>query len=533
MTTFQPIGLRLFDANTLFARRSSPAGQPLDGLRALSRTLGQPAQSVQTDSGALPDFLSAAAASLSALRGAGVASQSGAFTLTTSAPDALNVTSLASAAHARSAGFTSPDDEVTAGTLALSTGGRTYNVAINQGEKLKDVVAGIRASGAPVDAALVADPNQAGQLRLSVTTRATGYDASGSAADALTIDETDAGTTGKALGLIVDHQATNAQFTLHGVLQSSRNDLITDDITGGTIDLANPALNGSAAGAASALGSGGAGGGDGALVSVDSVAQAGEVRSGVFGSESAQVKAGTLSLTVEGKRFDVAVNSGDTLADVRRNVENSGAGVRATLVKDGGGVRLAIAARETGYAIGGRPQDALSVTETSTGDSGQALSPEVTQAASNARVTVNGTVIESRGNTISNAIPGFTLNARHVSAAPEVVSLPGGGLRAPLNVENELNRVLQAQLLKPRDLGFAGDSNDSAKDDVKQLGDPTKTTPARRPATGGNESSRRDIMQKLTAVDDIFSGLKATQALLASGGGATDSAAVSGSAAPG
>ena len=517
MSTFQPIGLRLFDGTPLSGRRAPSTSQPLDQLRALSRSLSQPDRRLQTTGAALPDFVRAATANLSAVRGAGVDSDSGAFTLARASADTLSVTSLASAAHARSSGFASPDDEVTAATLGLTIGSRTYNVNVAQGAKLKDVVAGIRASGAPVDATLVNDPGQPGTLRLSVTARATGYAPSGNADEALTISETDAGVSGKALGLVVDHRATNALYTLHGVALVGRDNRFTDDLTGATIDLTNPTGPGSTRQAVlkgSATPSDG--GGDGALVSVDSVAQAAEARSGIFASENAAVKAGTLSLTVEGKRFDVAINSGDTLADVRRGIENSGASVRATLVKDGGGVRLSIAAREPGYPLKGRPEDALAVTETSTGEGGgQALGVAVTQAARNARVTVNGTVIESRSNTISNAIPGFTLNAKHVSASPEVVTVPTGGVRTPVNVENELNRVLQAQLLKPRDLGFAGDSNDNGKDDVKQLGDPTKTTPARRPAGGGNESSRRDILQKLTAVDNIFGGLKAAQAFLA------------------
>jgi hypothetical protein len=88
-----------------------------------------------------------------------------------------------------------------------------------------------------------------------------------------------------------------------------------------------------------------------------------------------------------------------------------------------------------------------------------------------------------------------------------------------LNVGNEVNRVLQAHLLNPRNFGLA-DSDTAkvtAKDDNKPTDESSWSSPARKLADGGTESSRRDIQQKLTAVDDIFGGLRAARTLLTAG----------------
>ncbi|HEY2901164.1 MAG TPA: hypothetical protein VGL59_11350 [Polyangia bacterium] len=523
MSAISLTGLQLFDTPLAFQKQSSPvpSKNPLDGLRALVQSLTQPDPGLQAgrDSGILPDFLSAASSAAASLRSTGTSSSSsGAFSVTRNAiVDPVHVSSLATAAHARSSGFSSLDDEVTAGTLALQINGAKYTLNIAQGETLKDVVAGVRGLGAPVDATV---ENDGGKLRLGITTRATGFKPSGSASDALTVSETDSGSTGQLLGVAVDHHATNAIFTLHGVAQQQTDNHVTDAVTGASFDLTNPPASTASSGTADAtqrsaqLLRGVVGTPIGARISVDSLASAAQVRSSLYASADAAVKSGTLSLNVEGKQTDVTINEGDTLADVRRNIQNSGAAVNATLVSDSGGVHLSIIASATGYPLKGRPEDALTVTENSTGASGQSLNPSVTQAATNASVTVDGTTTQSRSNAVTGAIAGFTLNAQHLSTTgAEVVTLPGiGGLRAPINVENELNRVLQAQLLKPRDFGVT-DATAVKKDDVT-ANDPTKSAAARGQPDGGTESSRRDILQKLTAVDDIFGALQAAHTLL-------------------
>ena len=516
MSTMRPIGLLLFDAPSASERKARSAQRPLDGIRDLTQALGGSSAQRRSPSTALPDFVSAA--NIAALRGNSATSASAAFTVTRAPVEPIRVTSLASAAHAQSQGFGSLDDEITAGTLGLTVGGRSYSLNIAQGSTLKDVVAGVRALGAPVDVSVDSDGSK---LHLGIKNRNTGFDPGGTAADALVINQSATGSSGQALGLTVDHQASNAVYTLRGVTSVRTSNRVTDDITGASIDLTNPAsaprpgLDDDQLTLSGPRGVGAAR--NSALVQIDSLARSAQVQSALFDSERDTVKAGTLSLKVEGKSYDVNIKAGDTLADVRRGIENSGAAVSAKIVTDNGGVRLSITSQATGYPLKGRPADALTVSATSTGSSGRALNPTTTQDASNASITVNGAGVSSRSNTINGALPGLTVNAQHVSASAELIALPGSAaVRPPLNVENEVNRVLQAHLLNPRNFGLV--DNDSPKITVKEDNKPTDesswSSPARKLATGGTESSRRDIQQKLTAVDDIFGGLRAARTLL-------------------
>ncbi|HET6279427.1 MAG TPA: hypothetical protein VFH73_00615 [Polyangia bacterium] len=438
-----------------------------------------------------------------------------AFSVARSESAAISISSLATAASARSGGFSSLDDQVTAGTLNLKVNGASYNVAIAQGATLKDVVGSIRALGADVNAGVERD---GGQYFLRITNRSTGYDTGRAPDDALTISETSTGSDGQRLAARIDNVATNAAFTINGVTQVRRQNLVTDAQSGTSVDLAkvsagiSPALapdNFAEFGPAAS-----AGPGRRYLVSVESLAEAAEARSALFASEKELVKAGTFSLAVEGRRFGVAVNDGDTLAQVRQRIEDSGADVRASIVNDSGGVRLSITSRQKGYPVRGTPADALSVGESSTGSSGQSLNATV-RAATNAVVNVNGTVTSSRSDTVTGAVPGFTLSLKKVSEnGGEVIALPAPGRKPPINVDNALDRVLQAQLLTTR--GIAAPIEEEKLNQVRQRSEiADKTQDTRKPAAGGNESSRGDILNKLTAVDGIFGGLRSARQFLA------------------
>jgi len=503
------IGNSIFDSNLVFDKSVSRAARPTDGWRELQQSLNGSTPGAALRRTGLPDFLQAAQQSGASTRMLDAAPV--AFSVARSDSAAISISSLATAASARSGGFSSLDDEVTAGTLNLKVGGASYNVAIAQGATLKDVVGSVRALGADINTTVERDR---GQYFLR-----TGYDTSGAPDDALTISETSTGAGGKQFGARIDNVATNAAFTINGVSQVRRQNLITDAQSGTSVDLAKVS-----AGISPALGpdtfaefgpSSASGPGRRYLVSVESLAQAAEARSALFSSEKDLVKAGTFSLAVEGRRFNVAVRDGDTLAQVRQRIEDSGAGVRASIVNDSGGVRLSITSRQKGFPARGTPADALSVSETSTGSSGQSLGASV-RAATNAVVRVNGSATTSRSDTVTGAVPGFTLSLKKVSfeAGGEVITLPAPGRRPPVNVDNALDRVLQAQLLTTR--GIAAPQEEDKLNQVRQRGDAAdKIQETRKPATGGNESSRNDILNKLTAVDGIFGGLRSARQFLA------------------
>jgi flagellar capping protein FliD len=506
------IGNSIFDSNPVFDKREPRAARPTDGWRELQQSLNGSTSGAALQRTGLPDFLQAAqqpGASTRLLDAAPVA-----FSVARNDSAAISISSLATAASARSGGFSSLDDQITAGTLNLKVNGASYNVAIAQGATLKDVVGSVRALGADVNATVERD---AGLYFLRITNRSTGYDTGGAPDDALTITETSSGSDGKQLGARIDNVATNAAFTINGVSQLRRQNLITDAQSGTSVDLTKVS-----AGIAPALapdtfaefGPGSASGpGRRYVVSVESLAQAAEARSALFSSEKDLVKAGTLSLAVEGRRFNVTVNDGDTLAAVRQRIEDSGAG-SASIVNDSGGVRLSITSRQKGFPLRGTPADALSVSETSTGSSGQSLGATV-RAATNAVVRVNGTATTSRSDTVTGAVPGFTLSLKKVSfeGGGEVITLPAPGRKPPVNVDNAIDRVLQAQLLTTR--GIAPPQEEDKLNQVRQRNDAAeKVGETRRPAAGGNESSRNDILDKLTAVDGIFGGLRSASQFL-------------------
>ncbi len=115
----------------------------------------------------------------------------------------------------------------------------------------------------------------------------------------------------------------------------------------------------------------------------------------------------------------IAIGAGETsLSAIRDKINSAGAGVTATLVTDASGTRLSLRSRETGVENAFR----VSVAETSNdGDAATGLSAlgydasatgspmARTTSAANADLTVNGIVLSSASNTLSNVVDGLTL----------------------------------------------------------------------------------------------------------------------------
>lgn len=508
------IGDSLFDSNLVFDKRASRVVRPADGLRALQRSLtGDPQQARRAS---LPDFLAAAQPAAQFNRVLETPPAAFSVTRAEQSGTSISIASLATAASARSTGFSSLDDQVTAGTLSLKLKGQSYAVTIAQGATLKDVANSVRGLGADVDASI---EREGAKVFLQIKRRSTGYSVADGPDAALSLSETVTGTDGQRLGAEISNVATNAVFSINGVTQVRAQNLITDAQSGTSIDLARVSAGIAPALAPDAFTDFGAsksrGTGQGFLVSVESLSRAAEARSGLFRSENELIKAGTLALAVEGRSFNVAINDGDTLGQVRQRIEASGADVRAALVADSGGVRLSLTSRQTGYPLRGRPEDALAVSETSTtGAGGQSLGLSITQAATNAVVKVNGAATSSRTDDVTGAVPGFTLSLKKVSSSGELVTLPVARGRTPVDVGNEVNRVLQAQLLTTRVIA-PPQEEEKVRQTRQKLDVSDKVQEARKPIAG-SESSRADILKKLTAVDDIFGGLKATGQFLES-----------------
>lgn len=152
----------------------------------------------------------------------------------------IAVESLATTAKTRSVGFASPTAEVRAGRLEIEVKGSSpWQIEIEEGATLPDVVDAIRASGAPVNATIVSDGTNS---YLSLANRETGH-AVGSAADsALVVRQTLTGSTGTALfgvspanewdPLEVRAAAQNAVLHVDGLRMERTSNTIGDAVPG-------------------------------------------------------------------------------------------------------------------------------------------------------------------------------------------------------------------------------------------------------------------------------------------------------------
>lgn len=154
---------------------------------------------------------------------------------------------------------------------------------------------------------------------------------------------------------------------------------------------------------------------------------------------------GTGTLTIElgswgggsftaGSTTPVSISIGageDNLTDIAAKINDVNAGVSAVVLKDSNGERLLLRSKETGLDNGFRisaADDDGSATDNSglsrlsydgTGSSGTTQ----TQAAQNALSSINGVAIETASNTLSDTVPGLTLQLSQVTSAPVEITV--------------------------------------------------------------------------------------------------------------
>lgn len=172
-------------------------------------------------------------------------------------------------------------------------------------------------------------------------------------------------------------------------------------------------------------------------VQVTALAQVQSIKSAQSASASAIGAAGTLTIQVGtwagsgvGTTFtaasgsatvNVSVAATDTLSDLATKINNAGAGVSALVVSNAGQDQLLIRGSATGAAAGFQitAADELGVPVTNgTGVGAFAYAHNgtsyygstQTQAAQNASLTIDGIAVASATNTVSDAVPGVTLN---------------------------------------------------------------------------------------------------------------------------
>lgn len=135
--------------------------------------------------------------------------------------------------------------------------------------------------------------------------------------------------------------------------------------------------------------------------------------------------------------FSVSIAATDTLTNVASKINSAGAGVSAVVVTSGGLDRLLIRGNSTGNANGFKidafDSTSTPITDGATGVGAYAYSvggfPATmygmaqTQAAQNAALTIDGISISSASNTVSDAVPGITLNLQATTTTAAQVTV--------------------------------------------------------------------------------------------------------------
>jgi flagellar hook-associated protein 2 len=135
---------------------------------------------------------------------------------------------------------------------------------------------------------------------------------------------------------------------------------------------------------------------------------------------------GTLGLSVGGVATDITIEASDTLDDVARKINESGADVTASVLNDGTSFRLLVAGRSTSAA------NAVEFTESGT-TLGLARPENQLVAARDASIVVDGLEITRATNRFSDVVPGVTFDLRG-----ETTSTPVG-----VEVERDTDATLE------------------------------------------------------------------------------------------
>jgi flagellar hook-associated protein 2 len=177
-------------------------------------------------------------------------------------------------------------------------------------------------------------------------------------------------------------------------------------------------------------------------VEITELAQRQSVSTQAFASSGASVGTGILTIQrgswsadfaaftpdTEAAPIEVAIGAGqDTLAGIRDAINAAGAGVTASILNDANGARLVIRSDEPGAkngfslsTLGGTDAfDALAFTQQTSPPSGSGAQGDV--RATNLRGRINGAVVESTTNTLSNVLDGISITATKATTAARSV----------------------------------------------------------------------------------------------------------------
>ena len=150
--------------------------------------------------------------------------------------------------------------------------------------------------------------------------------------------------------------------------------------------------------------------------------------------------AGTIKLTMGTESKDIAIESSDTLTKIATKINEAGMGIQASIVTDvDGKERLMLRSKETGT-------DKAFTVDLSAAPT--VLGQNTTQNAQNAKVELNGLVVESSANTFANTIPGMSFTVSEVTSTAATLNVKADTEAMKKNIQefvdtyNELNDLL-------------------------------------------------------------------------------------------
>lgn len=188
--------------------------------------------------------------------------------------------------------------------------------------------------------------------------------------------------------------------TLGSLKSSAQNLSVSTDFSRRTATSSNATVLNASASTTAQLGT--------SLITVDKLARAQSVQSTSFTGTSAAIGTGTLTLSIGGNNTSIVIDgTNNTLTGLKDAINNSAAAVNATIVNVGGATadyRLVVESEATGTA------NAVTITGTLTGGADPfSGGGAVVQAASDARLSINGLTVTRGSNTISDVLSGVTL----------------------------------------------------------------------------------------------------------------------------
>jgi flagellar hook-associated protein 2 len=140
---------------------------------------------------------------------------------------------------------------------------------------------------------------------------------------------------------------------------------------------------------------------------------------------------GSVVISVNGKSQPPISADGDTLSQLAAAINSAGVGVTASVLTDTNGSRLSLVSSTSGAA------GQLDLSASSLSDSGNSLG-FTTQAGADGSITVDGATLDVSSNTVTDAIPGVTLQllAKSTGTAPVQIEITNDNTDAETAVNN-------------------------------------------------------------------------------------------------